>query len=194
MPVRSVGEGPCNAGAKKSHTGRPLCFATPWSHCIRSPLFRCANSGSARKPQTSSPRHSWAHRTGTLSGADTPSGTRQRSIRAARFRLTFVAFMVGDNMTKRIARQWCPVLGMRSTGCHARGLEGQICGLQAGRGLGRGAFVSRRRFWIAIEGIFRCATHASLQTHSASSAQQNAATPNQEEKQNDKPKQQEKNN
>lgn len=56
---------------------------------------------------------------------------------------------------------------------------------------GRGSTVQARIFWSRF---CRCAALAPLQTHSASSAQQNAATPNKEEKINHNPNEQEKNN
>lgn len=56
---------------------------------------------------------------------------------------------------------------------------------------GRGSTVQARVFWSRF---CRCAALAPLQTHSASSAQQNTATPNKEEKINHNPNEQEKNN
>lgn len=144
MPVQSVGEGPCKAGAKMPH-GRPvLRHAVVALYLFAS--FRCANAGSDHRheaPGTPEP----TRLTHTLD----PTNPQEHSSNAAQFCLTFRAYGAYNNY---IACQLCPVLGMRSTGCHASGLDRQICSLQAGRGGERGAFILRRRFWIAIEGIF----------------------------------------
>lgn len=168
---------------QKPH-GWPLGDGTPWSQLASLLLalaFACANASSGCRMQTWS--NKTPHRTGTRNKTLYPLGASTEIPRPNPFAI------LNEGLVLHNSCQWCPIC--RAGHSPGAMLAGRACrsATHKSGNEGRGGV----RFEHAPFGrICRCAALALLQAHSASSAQQNAATPNKGEKINHSPNEQEK--